>query len=136
MNIISKRSVLNGVKMSIFEIKRKQRVMKQIRMIHSQEGDNFESFNEKYEKFFRNVEDLFELQRGLNNAFAYDFVPMPSVIEEALRAARRVNDFPTAVRIFEGIKHKVNNKKEYQQYLDELKSVREELGIPLKEELV
>ena len=42
------------------------------------------------------------LQRNLNNAFAYDLVPSPSVITAALRAARRVNDFPTAVRIFEG----------------------------------
>jgi len=41
-------------------------------------------------------------QRNLNNAFAYDLVPSPSVITAALRAARRVNDFPTAVRIFEG----------------------------------
>ena len=42
------------------------------------------------------------MQRNLNNAFAYDLVPSPSVITAALRAARRVNDFPTAVRIFEG----------------------------------
>jgi len=41
-------------------------------------------------------------QRNLNNAFAYDLVPSPSVITAALKAARRVNDFPTAVRIFEG----------------------------------
>lgn len=41
-------------------------------------------------------------QRNLNNAFAYDLVPSPSVITAALRAARRVNDFPTAVRVFEG----------------------------------
>jgi cytochrome c oxidase subunit 5a len=65
-----------------------------------------------------------------------------------------VNDFPTAVRIFEGtfaiplapsqttkltlpsgIKAKVENKGQYQQYLDELKPLREELGIPLKEDL-
>lgn len=42
-------------------------------------------------------------QRNLNNAFAYDLVPSPSVITAALRAARRVNDYPTAVRIFEGM---------------------------------
>jgi hypothetical protein len=48
------------------------------------------------------VQDVFELQRNLNNAFAYDLVPSPSVVIAALRAARRVNDFPTAVRIFEG----------------------------------
>ncbi len=41
-------------------------------------------------------------QRNLNNAFAYDLVPSPSVLAAALRAARRVNDFPTAVRVFEG----------------------------------
>jgi hypothetical protein len=41
-------------------------------------------------------------QRNLNNAFAYDLVPSPSVLIAALKAARRVNDFPTAVRIFEG----------------------------------
>ena len=41
-------------------------------------------------------------QRNLNNAFAYDLVPSPSVITAALKAARRVNDYPTAVRIFEG----------------------------------
>ena len=41
-------------------------------------------------------------QRNLNNAFAYDLVPSPSVLAAALKAARRVNDFATAVRIFEG----------------------------------
>lgn len=74
-------------------------------------------------------------QRNLNNAFAYDLVPSPSVVEAALRAARRVNDFPTAVRIFEGIKAKVENKDQYKQYLDELKPLREELGVLLKEDL-
>lgn len=47
-------------------------------------------------------EDLPQSQRNLNNVFAYDLVPSPSVITAALKAARRVNDFPTAVRIFEG----------------------------------
>lgn len=81
------------------------------------------------------MQDVFELQRNLNNAFAYDLVPSPGVISAALKAARRVNDFPTAVRIFEGIKAKVENTHQYQEYLDELKPVREELGIHLKEEL-
>lgn len=51
------------------------------------------------------MQDVFELQRNLNNAFAYDLVPSPSVITAALRAARRVNDFPTAVRVFEGMSY-------------------------------
>lgn len=92
------------------------------------EEESFESFTTRYVGFFDAVEDLFELQRGLNNCFAYDLVPAPEVIESALRASRRVNDFSTAVRVFEGIKQKVENQKQYQQYLDALKPIRDELG--------
>ncbi|KAI0144909.1 cytochrome c oxidase subunit VA-domain-containing protein [Pestalotiopsis sp. NC0098] len=97
--------------------------------------ETFEEFTARYEKEFESVQDVFELQRNLNNAFAYDLVPSPSVVVAALKAARRVNDFPTAVRIFEGIKAKVENKGQYEQYLAELKPLREELGILLKEDL-
>ncbi len=48
------------------------------------------------------TDPLCDKQRNLNNAFAYDLVPSPTVIAAALKAARRVNDFPTAVRVFEG----------------------------------
>ncbi|KAL8812513.1 MAG: hypothetical protein Q9223_001172 [Gallowayella weberi] len=97
--------------------------------------ETFEEFTARYEKEFDGVQDVFELQRNLNNAFAYDLVPSPSVITAALRAARRVNDFPTAVRVFEGIKAKVENQGQYEEYLEDLKPLREELGIPLKEDL-
>ncbi|GJC93483.1 cytochrome c oxidase subunit Va [Colletotrichum higginsianum] len=92
-------------------------------------------FGNRFEKEFDGVQDVFELQRNLNNAFAYDLVPSPSVVAAALKAARRVNDFATAVRIFEGVKAKVENKGQYEQYLEELKSLREELGVPLKEDI-
>ncbi|EDR01306.1 uncharacterized protein LACBIDRAFT_163968, partial [Laccaria bicolor S238N-H82] len=75
-----------------------------------------------------NAEDLFEVQRGLNNCFAQDLVPSASVVEAAIRVARRVNDYATAVRVFEGIKEKVANKAQYQAYVDELRPLREELG--------
>ncbi|KAI0706165.1 cytochrome c oxidase subunit VA-domain-containing protein [Cytidiella melzeri] len=94
---------------------------------HGQE--TFESFTERYVNFFQSAQDLFEVQRGLNNCFAHDLVPAPSVIEAALRASRRVNDYATAVRVFEGVKEKVENKQQYQAYLEELKGVREELGM-------
>ncbi|KAI4239715.1 MAG: hypothetical protein L6R40_005460 [Gallowayella cf. fulva] len=94
-------------------------------------GDRFGS----YEKEFDGVHDVFELQRNLNNAFAYDLVPSPSVITAALRAARRVNDYPTAVRVFEAIKAKVENKGQYEEYLEDLKPLRDELGINLSEDL-
>ncbi|BGP20031.1 hypothetical protein JCM10213_000587 [Rhodosporidiobolus nylandii] len=105
-----------------------------VRFAHSA-AESYEDFNARYADFFANAQDLFELQRGLNNCFAYDLVPSQRVVEEALRAARRVNDYSTAVRIFEGLKEKTENAAQYKQYVDETKPVREELGILLKEEL-
>ncbi|KAK5058674.1 Cytochrome c oxidase subunit 6 [Exophiala bonariae] len=99
------------------------------------EEETFEEFSARYEKEFDAVQDVFELQRNLNNAFAYDLVPSPGVVTAALKAARRVNDYPTAVRIFEGIKAKVENIQQYEEYLEELKPLREELGVNLKEDL-
>lgn len=95
---------------------------------HSHDDETFEGFTSRYVDFFGAVEDLFELQRGLNNCFAYDLVPAPEVIEAALRAARRVNDYSTAVRVFEGLKEKVENEGQYKQYLEALEPVRKELG--------
>jgi cytochrome c oxidase subunit 5a len=97
--------------------------------------ESFEAFSDRYVSFFQNAEDLFEVQRGLNNCFAHDLVPSPQVVDAALRAARRVNDYATAVRIFDGVREKVENKKQYEAYLEELKPVREELGIDTVEEL-
>lgn len=91
--------------------------------------ETFESFSERYVNFFQSAQDLFEVQRGLNNCFAHDLVPSPAVVEAALRASRRVNDYATAVRVLEGVKEKVENKQQYQAYLEELKPVREELGM-------
>ncbi|KAG8905390.1 Cytochrome c oxidase subunit 6 [Tulasnella sp. 403] len=106
-----------------------------IRYSSSHESESFADFSKRYTAFFENAEDLFELQRGLNNCFAYDLVPGVDVIEAALRASRRLDTYSTAVRILEGLKEKVENKKQYELYLQELKSVREELGIDTKEEL-
>lgn len=89
----------------------------------------------RYENEFDEAYDLFEVQRVLNNCFSYDLVPAPVVIEKALQACRRVNDYPTAVRTFEALRHKVENDAQYNAYLEELKGIREELGIDLKEEL-
>ena len=101
-----------------------------VRMSSSAHGqETFEAFTQRYVNFFENAEDLFEVQRGLNNCFAHDLVPAPAVVEAAVRAARRVNDFATAVRVFEGVREKVENKQQYQAYLDELKGLREELGM-------
>jgi cytochrome c oxidase subunit 5a len=38
-------------------------------------AEDYDSFNKRYADFFASTHDLFELQRALNNAFAYDIVP-------------------------------------------------------------
>ncbi|KAF8950484.1 Cytochrome c oxidase subunit 6 [Entomortierella lignicola] len=107
----------------------------QIRNYSSDHGESFEHFTERFVKFFDNVDDVFELQRGLNNAFGYDLVPAPSVIAAALKASRRVDDYASAVRVFEGLKVKAGSESVYKQYLDELAPLKTELGIQTKEEL-
>ncbi|PLB51978.1 COX5A-domain-containing protein [Aspergillus steynii IBT 23096] len=99
------------------------------------EDETYEEFSARFEKEFDGVQDVFELQRNLNNCFAYDLVPSIEVLSAALKAARRVNDFPTAVRIFEGVKAKVETQEQYKQYLENLESLRLELGVALREEL-
>ncbi|OJJ07796.1 hypothetical protein ASPVEDRAFT_89037 [Aspergillus versicolor CBS 583.65] len=99
------------------------------------DDETYEQFSARFEKEFDTVQDVFELQRNLNNCFAYDLVPSVEVLSAALKAARRVNDFPTAVRIFEGVKAKVENQDQYKQYLEALEGLRQELGVALREEL-
>jgi cytochrome c oxidase subunit 5a len=101
--------------------------------------------DDRYEKFFYGANDKFEVQRGLNNVFAYDLVPSVRVIESALRACRRgkshlrrflrwqlinlVADYSTSVRVFEALREKAENTSQYEAYVNELKPVREELGM-------
>lgn len=95
---------------------------------HAHETESYEQFNNRYLTFFSSCNDLFELQRGLNNCFAYDLVPAPSVIEAALQSARRINNYGSAVRILDAVKVKVENPGQYKTYLDELKGTIQELG--------
>ena len=46
---------------------------------------------------------LFNLT-GMNTLVGYDLVPEPKIIDAALWACRRLNDFASAVRILEVVK--------------------------------
>jgi len=102
---------------------------------NAHEAESFEAFNARYVKFFETCDEQFELMRGLNNCFSYDLVPSQEVVEAALRAARRCDDFAMAVRIFEGLKDKVESLRQYDAYLRETAPLRKELGILTHEEL-
>ncbi|PVU95129.1 hypothetical protein BB561_002025 [Smittium simulii] len=99
------------------------------------EEETYDQFTSRFVKFFENVDEQFELRRGLNNCFSYDLVPDVSICEAALRAARRIDDYATGVRVFEALKSKVDNQSQYAQFLDALQPVKKELGILTKEEM-
>lgn len=95
-----------------------------------------EEYTKRWTTFFNDeAYDQFELLRGLNNCFSYDIVPPVPVLEAALKAARRLGDFATAVRVFGGLKEKVENKVQYETYMEHLRDLKEELGVPTPEEL-
>lgn len=110
-----------------------------VRSYASSSGKDYGSvqeFTDRWTRFFSSeAHDQFELLRGLNNCFSYDIVPPVPVVESALHAARRLNDFATAVRVFGGIKEKVENKLQYETYMEHLADLKAELGVPTPEEL-
>lgn len=76
-----------------------------------------------------------EIRRGLNDVFAYDLIPDPTILTAAFHATRRVNDFPTSVRIFEAIKDKSPDDTTYNYVVDQLNPVITELSLSTPEEL-
>ena len=94
-----------------------------------------EQFMQRWSEFFNGARDVFELHRGLNNVFSYDMVPVPDVVTAALKAARRLNDYPTAVRIIQALREVCKDEKEYNEYLQFLKPLLAELSVEPAEQL-
>nr|XP_060611905.1 cytochrome c oxidase subunit 5A, mitochondrial [Anolis sagrei ordinatus] len=69
----------------------------------SHESD--EEFDARWVTYFNKPDiDAWELRKGMNTLVGYDLVPEPKIIDAALRACRRLNDFASAVRILEVVK--------------------------------
>ncbi|KAJ3287205.1 Cytochrome c oxidase subunit 6 [Borealophlyctis nickersoniae] len=94
------------------------------------DAKDYETYVKLWHHHFSTCEDDFELERGLNHIFATDWVPNLEVIVEALKAARRLNSFATAVRTVEALENKCGNDKHFQQYKKELQPLLDELGVP------
>nr|XP_009672146.1 PREDICTED: cytochrome c oxidase subunit 5A, mitochondrial [Struthio camelus australis] len=101
----------------------------------SQESD--EEFDARWVTYFNKPDiDAWELRKGINTLVGYDLVPEPKIIDAALRACRRLNDFASAVRILEAVKDKAGPHKEIYPYvIQELRPTLSELGISTPEEL-
>ncbi|XP_046999316.1 cytochrome c oxidase subunit 5A, mitochondrial [Schistocerca americana] len=97
-----------------------------------------EEFDARYEAFF-NREDIdgWEVRKAMNDLVGFDLVPEPKIINAALRACRRINDYALAVRFLESVKDKCGSKVEeiYPYVIQEIRPTLEELGINTPEEL-
>lgn len=93
-------------------------------------------YESKWTAFFSTAAyDQFELQRGLNHAFSFDIVPTVPVLESALRACRRLNDYAAAMRIFGALRQKCKDDKEYEGYVKYLEPIKQELGVSAPEDI-
>lgn len=93
-------------------------------------------FDARWEAYFnRDSIDAWELRKGLNDLYGYDVVPDPKIVVAMLKAARRLNDIPLAVRILEAVKEKAaGDQKVYSYVIGAVKPTLEELGLHTPEE--
>ncbi|KJH52574.1 cytochrome c oxidase subunit Va [Dictyocaulus viviparus] len=99
-----------------------------------------ERFDNHFINYFNRPEiDGWEIRKALTELQDFDVIPDPKVVEAALRACRRVNDFALCVRFLEAIKIKCGSKKNrkliYTYIINEVRPVLDELGISTPEEL-
>ena len=96
-----------------------------------------DEFDEMWERYFNREDiDTWELKKGLNDLYGHDLVPEPRIVSSMLKAARRLNDLPMAIRILEAVKHKGGgDEKIYSYILGEIRPTLDELGLKTPEEL-
>lgn len=87
--------------------------------------------------FNRQDLDGWDLRQAMNDIFALDAVPDPKVVNAALGACRRNNDYSLAVRFLEGCIDRMGSDKEkmYPYFVQEISSTLRELGCDLPEDL-
>lgn len=103
---------------------------------HSTETD--EEFDSRYENFFNRTDiDGWEIRKAMNDLCGMDVVPEPKIINAALKACRRANDYALAARFVEALKDKCGSrvKEIYPYLLQEIRPTLDELGINTPEEL-
>uniref|UniRef100_A0A2R9A1M4 Cytochrome c oxidase subunit 5A, mitochondrial n=1 Tax=Pan paniscus TaxID=9597 RepID=A0A2R9A1M4_PANPA len=96
-----------------------------------------EEFDALWVTYFNKPDiDAWQLRKGMNTLVSYDLVPEPKIVDAALRACRRLNDFASAVGILEAVKDKAGPHKEIYPYvIQELRPTLNELGISTPEDL-
>ncbi|KCV72058.1 hypothetical protein H696_01467 [Fonticula alba] len=110
--------------------------LRSVRAFSSDTNESPEAFDQRWSEFFTNAPDIEEVHRGLTNLFSHDVIPGSKILESALYACRRLNDFPTSVRILGALEGKLRKEKpKYEAYLVELGPVMAKLGVPSPAEI-
>lgn len=103
----------------------------------SKKVESDKDFDDRWEAYFNREDiDSWELKKGINDLYGHDLVPEPRIVSAMLKAARRLNDLPLAVRILEAVKEKAaGDEKIYSYIMSEIRSTLDELGLKTPEEL-
>eukprot|EP00834_Sanchytrium_tribonematis_P006880 NODE_552_length_6155_cov_0.827774.p5 type:complete len:128 gc:universal NODE_552_length_6155_cov_0.827774:4505-4122(-) len=89
-----------------------------------------------FTKEFQNCDSRFDLIRLLNNAYSHQIVPPAEVVQEMLKACRKLNQYGLAVRALEGLKEKAEeHQSEYKSIMGTLEPTLKELGVEPIEQL-
>ncbi|CAG2055040.1 unnamed protein product [Timema podura] len=108
------------------------------RFMSHQSTETDEEFDNRYINYFNRKDiDAWEIRKAMNDLAGMDLVPEPKIIDAALRACRRLNDFALAVRFLEAVKDKCGNRVReiYPYILQEIQPTLRELGVNTPEEL-
>merc|ERR1712154_494420 len=95
-------------------------------------------FDARYEAYFNRPDiDGWEYRKAMGELAGMDLVPEPAIVNAALRACRRINDYGLAIRTLEVIRVKCNpNPTELWPYMmQEIQPTLDELGISSLEEM-
>ena len=76
-------------------------------------------FDARYEAYFNRADiDGWEYRKAMGDLAGMDLVPEPAIVNAALRACRRLNDYGLAIRTLEIVKMKcLPNEKELWPYM-------------------
>ncbi|XP_073999208.1 cytochrome c oxidase subunit 5A, mitochondrial-like [Rhodnius prolixus] len=132
MNKTAKRASANQLRCTTATILHQRRSMS----AHNTETD--EEFDKRYLDFFNRKDiDGWDVRKAMNDLSGMDLVPEPKIIEAALKACRRVNDYALAVRFLEAVHFKCGDdvEKIYPYILQEIRKTLDELGIDTPDKL-
>lgn len=95
------------------------------------------NFDSQYVAYFSRPDiDGWEVRKGMNDLLRMDLIPDPTIINAALNACRRLNDYALTTRFLEGVHHRCGGDDvTWKWVLNEIRPTLDELGVSTPDEL-